>query len=994
MAQVQEADGKVSTAEESVKTLTEAVEPFTKEPDEPMGEDEAFALIEKLSAMAKEAQATVDGARTAVATVTKDTRGLEAHKEGVKNMTERLAEATSGLLKAKKAFGEHESKFLAKKIIAECGQKISEVEEELKKIKEKASPLLEHGGDDFLVQSSTQVLASVLREHAKAKDLTEDAIFSQISGQGDGKVSQSAFITYLEELPKAIGRDEVQFEGERRLDIFNSIDADKDGFVSLSEFKAIFQQRFICVKGISVTDSLAVSKSKTTGKVEVGEILQALGDAQKDEATGMLRLECKSTASDVTGFITMMGNQGSVYLEPYTEYMHFCQEMDKAMDDGAKSVRQALVFLRTKESELARAGGSKAAAIAEARAELTKCKSAVSSNLAAIDNTKKKLATAKGDFAKKDQAEKNAHIEVRERKEAALTSAPAEKVEAVEARAKKVAEDVKPLVSLESAELEAFATPVSLLEEVETQLKEMLEAAAEAKASIKEQMAGMAKVAKGPLLEARKELHKMEAKCATLSAQAKANVEAVGTKCKAIVDSKYGQVAGALRAEIQKRDTTVEKLFEELKGAEDRIQDDALCSHLASLEGFDMSGEHARLVCRHIEKGGIGKRKFCAFLQKFFKVVKPIAITNDFDVAKAKTVRKAEQDEIIEVLEGPQSDPKIGLKRIRGKSLADLTEGWISVVGNQGTPFLEEMQKPFYCCIKEVQLMPDFKIDGQEPVRALKPEEVLELIEGPKKEAFDPALRARGKACSDGAVGWFTIRDKTGAVHSEKDDKFYTCTSSVAMTDNLDIKDCKVIRKLAVGESFTVLEGPIQEGEASITRVRAKALKDEKEGWVTTKGNAGTVYASASSKHYLMLRETPMQKKLSSLSEKVRDLAKDEMVESMEEPKEESCPPEIRIRCKATSDGAVGWVTLRGDSVKKWSSAYKCLKAAPLHDTIATEGATVVRQLEAGEKTELLEGPTEDGGVVRMKARAVKDGAVGWATIRDGDGKRLLEPMV
>jgi len=552
---------------------------------------------------------------------------------------------------------------------------------------------------------------------------------------------------------------------------------------------------------------------------------------------------------------------------------------------------------------------------------------------------------------------------------------------------------VKPLTSLESAEVQSFATPVSILEEAERGLKDTLEVAAETKAVIKESLPKLKTANKGPLLEARKDLNRMESKTATLSAQSKAHVESVNNKCKAIVDAKYGQVAGALRSEILKRDITLDKLFEELKGAEDKIPEEGLCSHLASLEGFDVSGEHARLVCRHIEKGGISKRKFCAFLQKYFKVVKAIAITNDFDVGKAKTIRKAELDEIIEVLEGPRTDSKIGLTRVRGKSLSDLSEGWISVVGNQGTPFLQEMPKPFYYCTQEVKLLPEFKSDAQEPVRALKPEEVLELLEGPKRETFDPALRTRGKACSDGATGWFTVKDKSGAVIAEKDDKFYTCTASVAMTDSLDIKECKVVRKLAVGENFTLLEGPVQEGEAGITRVRAKALKDDKEGWVTTKGNAGTVYASASSKHYCIQQETALQKKLSSSSEKVRDLAKDEMVQALEEPKEETVPAETRIKCKAVSDGAVGWVTFKADNMKKWSTTYKCLKAAPLHDALAAEGASVVRQLEAGEKAELLEGPTEDGGVVRMKAKATKDSALGWLTIKDGEGKRFFEPV-
>mmetsp|Transcript_99440 Transcript_99440/g.309818 ORF Transcript_99440/g.309818 Transcript_99440/m.309818 type:complete len:710 (-) Transcript_99440:118-2247(-) len=708
----------------------------------------------------------------------------------------------------------------------------------------------------------------------------------------------------------------------------------------------------------------------------------------------MLRLQCKSASGELAGFVTVMGNQGTVYMEPFTPYSAFVADMDKAMEEGAKSIRQALVFVRTKEGELAKLGGKAAAPVAEARAALSKCKAAVSSHLSGVDSLKKKVQTAKGEFIKKEEAEKNAHIEARERKEAAaITGEASAKMEAVEACVKRLAERVKPLTSLEGAEVEAFASPVSLLEEAEGLLKEALEAVAAVKACTKEQQAKVAKATKGPLAEVRKELHKMDAKAAASAAACKTSADSVRDKCASIVRATFGRVATALRSEAERRGIALDALFLELAGsAEGRISEEAFCSHVASLEGFDVSAEHVKLVFRNVEKGGVGRRKFLGFVQQYFTVVRSIAITSDFDVGKAKTVRKAEPDEIIEVLEGPRTDPKLGLTRVRGRSLADLAEGWVSVAGNQGTPFLQEAQKPFYYCAGEAELRSAFaRGDGPEPIRACRPDEVLELLEGPRSEAFEPALRVRGKACSDGAVGWLTVRDKTGAVVAAKDENLYTCAQSVAITDGQDIKDCKVVRKLAVGESFTVLEGPTQEG--GITRVRAKALKDDQEGWVTTKGNAGTVYASSSSKHYCLAQGTPLQKRLSSASESVRELAGGEMVQALEEPKEEACPPEARVRCRALSDGAVGWAALRGDNLRRWSPRYKCARATPIHDALAAEGAGAVRQLEVGEKAELLEGPTEDGGVLRMRARAEKDGATGWVTVRDGEGRRLLEPM-
>jgi len=213
------------------------------------------------------------------------------------------------------------------------------------------------------------------------------------------------------------------------------------------------------------------------------------------------------------------------------------------------------------------------------------------------------------------------------------------------------------------------------------------------------------------------------------------------------------------------------------------------------------------------------------------------------------------------------------------------------------------------------------------------------------------------------------------------------------MTDELDIKSCKVMRKLTEGEVFAVLDGPVNDKDAGITRVKGKAMKDETEGWITIKGNAGTVYAEASSKHYTVTDDVSLQKQFSSAdAETVRPLEKGEALQVLEGPKEESVPPAVRVKGRALSDGSVGWITLKGDNVRPWSPYFNCLKSAPLHDAAAAEGATLIRQVTAGEVVELLEGPTkEEGQEPRMKVRAEKDGAIGWVTVKGSNGTKFFE---
>merc|ERR1712217_243522 len=135
-----------------------------------------------------------------------------------------------------------------------------------------------------------------------------------------------------------------------------------------------------------------------------------------------------------------------------------------------------------------------------------------------------------------------------------------------------------------------------------------------------------------------------------------------------------------------------------------------------------------------------------------------------------------------------------------------------------------------------------FASDSKE-LRALKLGEILEVFEGPRKENLGNAMRARGRAHSDAAVGWFTVTSKQGEAFASRGSSTYTCTANIALTDTLNIKDCKVVRKVEKGETLTVLEGPIEHEESSVTRIRVRAQKDSVEGWITTTGNAGTSYA-------------------------------------------------------------------------------------------------------------------------------------------------------
>lgn len=249
-------------------------------------------------------------------------------------------------------------------------------------------------------------------------------------------------------------------------------------------------------------------------------------------------------------------------------------------------------------------------------------------------------------------------------------------------------------------------------------------------------------------------------------------------------------------------------------------------------------------------------------------------------------------------------------------------------------------------------------------------------------------MRLRGKAVLDGKTGWFTMKDKHGVECADKEGKVYTCTATVAITDNFDVKNCKVLKKLAVDDVFTLLEGPVKEEDSGIQRIRVKLSKEDLEGWVTLQGNAGTVYAKVNEKLYTIKKDVALQEAFPSDSKVVRTLATDEAVEVMEGPKAEKVQPVKRVQVR-TPDGAVGWLTVKADALRPWTPFYKFVKACSLY-TAKGMKESIVREVTQGEGLELQEGPVEVEGEMWVCGKLLKDGAVGWASMKNEEGQKLL----
>jgi len=71
-----------------------------------------------------------------------------------------------------------------------------------------------------------------------------------------------------------------------------------------------------CVAGVGMSEGCSICKSKMVGSLSVGDIVEALGEHEMDEAAKVNRVQVKDKDGKV-GWVTIKGNAGTVYLEHY-----------------------------------------------------------------------------------------------------------------------------------------------------------------------------------------------------------------------------------------------------------------------------------------------------------------------------------------------------------------------------------------------------------------------------------------------------------------------------------------------------------------------------------------------------------------------------------------------------------------------------------------------------------------------------------------------------
>jgi len=907
-SQLEASAAQVSTAEAAMQRLTEAMAQFS---DDRLGElstEDASRLCEEISSAEQQARKSVLDGKKFLALQVQDTKNLgdtqrSAVASELSKMQSKMTQFQGDLEKLSKQCAQQEHRFVAKRIAHDADSRLKTLQADVEAAARVAMPMLASDKSELLRTLCVDAVADGLRSYMDRSGDSADALFKRVAQ--NGAAGEAEFAKFLDALPELTGTPDLVLTREQASAVFASA-AGEDGQISLAALQAFLQARYVCAVRLALrTDSS--ESGEDAGTLEVGEVVRIL---EQEERDGAVCARCVLARDGMTAWVVLpSGDDGQEALQPAEPGTGRIESIEAFVGAAQARTSAAAKYAEDKMGEIA---NIKEGPLLEARPKLLQLKMKVSAELSKVEQLKKRVAGTKALVRQQQKEEQKRVQEGKTKATAAKSVAEANSlVEAAEEQAAKASEDLKGR-STETLLKELDAKALEGLREV---ADGALHALAEAKAKVTrvtEETDAYSGPNKSALLDCRVALTKLTARVGTSERRCRMATESVRAAYSRLVGAAAERAREALRAAVRQSGKEVDEMFDAATGGQGEMTEEQFVAFADSLPGEGHGGEQATLMFKELggrPRGALRRGVFAEIVQEFYMCKKSITITDGFDVGKSTNVRKIDLGEVFEVLEGPREDSATQLTRARGRAVLDGAVGWVSVKGNKGTPFLVPAPKPYVQCAVDpgVALYERFAEDAP-VVRKLRHEEVLEVLEGPRENTVRSETQLRATASKDDATGWLMLRDLSGTTFAALNDKLYTCRCPIALTDGVVIKEAKALRRIDVGELLELIADEPQQ-DAGVQRFNFRALKDGKVGWVTSKGNQGTVFVEATKSNvYVVQQQVALRERAERSSPVVRTLAAGEALKALGPPREDRAAARKGARVRSCEDGATGWV--------------------------------------------------------------------------------------
>jgi len=149
--------------------------------------------------------------------------------------------------------------------------------------------------------------------HQGAKKLLSMGVYEAFDKKKKGKVEESAFVAFFKTCALKEEDDERLSEDDASR-LFNYLDTEDTGSISKEKFMNLIR-RFMKVLKASVITEETSTQSKMMRRLNEGEVLECLSGPTEAEGENIFRLKVKATSDNVEGWVTPVGNRGTVFVE-------------------------------------------------------------------------------------------------------------------------------------------------------------------------------------------------------------------------------------------------------------------------------------------------------------------------------------------------------------------------------------------------------------------------------------------------------------------------------------------------------------------------------------------------------------------------------------------------------------------------------------------------------------------------------------------------------
>lgn len=389
-------------------------------------------------------------------------------------------------------------------------------------------------------------------------------------------------------------------------------------------------------------------------------------------------------------------------------------------------------------------------------------------------------------------AEKERQRKVLEARKAELqkeVSSVAEALEDVQLELVKAEEKVKPLCAAaeagarQSAELAATEPPdepeVVVTEAMVTDAEEQLAAVKEELASVRKQYGTLSGEGEEESHQSflAMEVGKLEVTASSYDTRIAQVVRLIQRGREVLARQEHlemqrlqADTSKVLKEHMKKQALTPDTFFASLaKDKSDKITEEEFVEFFERLEDCPLERAKLQVLFEHLDGYGDGhlpKEPFLRLVRLYYKVAKETVMTKELGIKESKTIRRVEAGEVLEVHDGPMKDESVGVIRIKGRAVQDGSVGWLSMVGNNGSVFLEECTGTCKV-LQEVPLTSQLDVDGASTLCWLRPGMVVEVLDFDEKLEGSEEVRMRVQVIGEPAKGWVTKTSSDGTCFLE-----------------------------------------------------------------------------------------------------------------------------------------------------------------------------------------------------------------------------------